>query len=97
MVKAIRPNAHARDYIASIVGKIGTEWQSVKGRKSWWNLIHRHWRKWIAPRGRTKESIKEPTFDTSGNIQSVDEHGDRGPILIINWAFFTYIGQGKDM
>lgn len=30
MVKAAKPNPWIRDYIISIEGKVGTEWQSVK-------------------------------------------------------------------
>lgn len=37
----------------------------------------------------TEKSIAEPTFDTSGSAQFIEEHGDNGLILIINRAFFT--------
>ncbi|KAH9693434.1 Endonuclease [Citrus sinensis] len=37
----------------------------------------------------TEEFAVEPTFDSSGSAQSVEEHGDSGPMLIVNRAFFT--------
>ncbi|KAH9735062.1 Endonuclease [Citrus sinensis] len=37
----------------------------------------------------TEEFTVEPTFDSSGSAQSVEEHGDSGPMLIVNRAFFT--------
>ncbi|KAH9803209.1 hypothetical protein KPL71_001675 [Citrus sinensis] len=44
----------------------------------------------------TEEFAVEPTFDSSGSAQSVEEHGDSGPMLIVNRAFFTPKGQDKD-
>ncbi|KAH9670837.1 Endonuclease [Citrus sinensis] len=44
----------------------------------------------------TEEFAVEPTFDSSGSAQSVEEHGDSGPMLIVNHAFFTPKGQDKD-
>ncbi|KAH9715447.1 Endonuclease [Citrus sinensis] len=44
----------------------------------------------------TEEFAVEPTFDSSGSAQSVEEHGDNGPMLIVNRAFFTPKGQDKD-
>ncbi|KAH9663456.1 Endonuclease [Citrus sinensis] len=44
----------------------------------------------------TEEFDVEPTFDSSGSAQSVEEHGDSGPMLIVNRAFFTPKGQDKD-
>ncbi|KAH9763915.1 Endonuclease [Citrus sinensis] len=43
----------------------------------------------------TEEFAVEPTFDSSGSAQSVEEHGDSGPMLIVNRAFFTPKGQDK--
>ncbi|KAH9684874.1 Endonuclease [Citrus sinensis] len=37
----------------------------------------------------TEEFAVEPTFDSSGSAQSVEEHGDNGPMLIVNRTFFT--------
>ncbi|KAH9801674.1 Endonuclease [Citrus sinensis] len=44
----------------------------------------------------TEEFVVEPTFDSSGSAQSVEEHGDSGPMLIVNRVFFTPKGQDKD-
>ncbi|XP_024038267.1 uncharacterized protein LOC112097314 [Citrus clementina] len=44
----------------------------------------------------TEEFAVEPTFDSIGSAQSVEEHGDSGPMLIVNRAFFTPKGQDKD-
>ncbi|XP_052290298.1 uncharacterized protein LOC127900023 [Citrus sinensis] len=44
----------------------------------------------------TEEFAVEPTFDSSGSAQSVEEHGDSGPMLIVNRTFFTPKGQDKD-
>ncbi|KAH9721969.1 Endonuclease [Citrus sinensis] len=44
----------------------------------------------------TEEFVVEPTFDNSGSAQSVEEHGDSRPMLIVNRAFFTLKGQDKD-
>ncbi|KAH9681591.1 Endonuclease [Citrus sinensis] len=44
----------------------------------------------------TEEFAVEPTFDSSGSAQSVEENGDSGPMLIVNRAFFTPKGQDKD-
>ena len=44
----------------------------------------------------TEEFAEEPTFDSSGSAQSVEEHGDSGPMLIVNRAFFTSKGQDND-
>ena len=44
----------------------------------------------------TKEFAEELTFDSSGSAQSVEEHGDCGPMLIVNQALFTLKGQDKD-
>ncbi|KAH9685159.1 Endonuclease [Citrus sinensis] len=37
----------------------------------------------------TEEFAEEPTFDSSGSTQSVEEHGDSGPMLIVNRTFCT--------
>ncbi|KAH9751433.1 hypothetical protein KPL71_014293 [Citrus sinensis] len=44
----------------------------------------------------TEEFAEEPTFDSSGSAQSIEEHGDSGPMLIVNRAFFTPKDQDKD-
>ena len=44
----------------------------------------------------TKEFTEEPTFDSSGSAQFVEEHGDSEPMLIVNRTFFTPKGQDKD-
>ncbi|KAH9686841.1 hypothetical protein KPL70_014533 [Citrus sinensis] len=44
----------------------------------------------------TEEFAIEPTFDSSGSAQSVEEHSDSGPMLIVNRAFFTPKGQDND-
>ena len=44
----------------------------------------------------TEEFAEEPTFDSSGSAQSIEEHGDSGPMLIVNRAFFTPKGQDQD-
>ncbi|KAH9668899.1 hypothetical protein KPL70_021564 [Citrus sinensis] len=44
----------------------------------------------------TKDFAVEPTFDSSGSAQFVEEYGDSGPMLIVNHTFFTPKGQDKD-
>ncbi|KAH9725143.1 Endonuclease [Citrus sinensis] len=44
----------------------------------------------------TEEFTVERTFDSSGSAQSIEEHGDSRPMLIVNHAFFTPKGQDKD-
>lgn len=44
----------------------------------------------------TEEFAEEPTLNSSGSAQSIKEYGDNGPMLIVNCAFFTPIGQEKD-
>ena len=43
-----------------------------------------------------EEFVEEPFFYSSSNTQSVEEHGDNGPMLIVNRTFFTPKGQDKD-
>ncbi|KAH9679211.1 hypothetical protein KPL71_026032 [Citrus sinensis] len=45
---------------------------------------------------KIEEFVVEPTFDSSGSAQSIEEHGDSGPMLIVNRALFTPKGQDKD-
>ena len=39
---------------------------------------------------------EDPTFDSSGSAQSVEEHGDSRPMLIGNREFFTLKCQDKE-
>ena len=43
----------------------------------------------------TEEFVVEPTLDSSGSAKSVEEHGDSGPMLIVNRTCFTPKGQAK--
>ncbi|KAH9652366.1 Endonuclease [Citrus sinensis] len=45
----------------------------------------------------TEEFAVEPTFDSSDSAQSVEEHGDSGPMLIVNRAFFTPKGSCENV
>lgn len=95
-VKAVKPNLWVWDYIVLIAEKIGTKWECKKGRKYGKGLFVGTEESEDNQGKEIEDFVENPTFDSSGSAQSIEEHGDSGPILIVNRTFFTPKGEHKD-
>ena len=102
LVKAVKPNPRVRGYAILIANKVGAKCKK-EGKYSKGLFVGTEESEDYQEE-ETEELIEElaekptnePTFDSGGSAQFFEEHGDSGPMLIVNRAFFTPKGQDED-